>query len=189
MKARLIALLLVFGAMATMSSTASAAEYKIDPVHSSVVFRIRHMSAAPVFGRFNTKSGTINFDKQNPGNSSIEITVDPASVDTGNTKRDEHVSSPDFLSVKEFPSMSFKSTSVSMESNNLWKVEGNLTVKGVTKPITLDVKYSQGEGAEGVVIHGFYTEFTIRRRDFNITSFDDKALGNEVTLYIGIEAK
>ena len=183
----------IIGAVAVVAAAgySSAAEsWSVDPVHSSVMFRIKHNNVAPFFGRFNGKTGTVVFDEANPANSSISITVDPATVDTGNEKRNGHIMSPDFLSAKEFPEMSFKSTSVSKSADGTLKVVGDLSVHGVTKSTTLKVSHTSSSGMKGEQLHGFYTEFTIKRADFNIgASFPDTALSEEVTMYISLECK
>lgn len=184
--------LLTFGiglfALLAMIGTAGAAEtWNVDNVHSSVVFRIKHNDAAWFFGRFNEKSGSITVDDANPANSSITINVDPASVDTANEKRNTHIMSPDFLSVKEFPAMSFKSTKIEANGEGKLKVTGMLEIKSVKKEISFDVFESRGKGMKGEDIRGYYTEFSIMRRDFNITEFPDTALSNQITMYISLE--
>lgn len=168
----------------------AAEELTVDPVHSSIVFRIEHMSAAPVFGRFNQKSGTIMLDSQDPANSKVSFTVDPASVDTGNEQRNEHLRSPDFFSAKEFPVMKFESSSVSKVDDSTWRVKGMLEMHGVEREITFTANHKVGEGMKGEPIHGFYTEFVVNRANFNIgPGFDNDALSHEVMVYISLEAK
>ncbi|MEZ5338041.1 MAG: YceI family protein [bacterium] len=191
MYSRILAVALSILAAVAMALPASAADtLTVDQVHSSVVFRIEHNGAAPFFGRFNDKSGTIMLDSADPSKSSIEFTIDPASVDTGNEKRDGHVMSQDFFSAKEFPVMSFKSTSVSKSGEGSWKVKGMLELRGVKKEITINVNHKLGKGMKGEAVHGFYTEFAINRMDFNIgETFDNNALSNEVMMYVSLEAK
>ncbi len=184
-------LLLGLIALLVLAAPAAAAdELSVDPVHSSIVFRIEHMSAAPVFGRFNEKSGSIMLDTANPANSSVSFSIDPASVDTGNAKRDGHLMSPDFFSAKEFPVLKFQSSSVSKGSDGSWRVKGLLEMHGMKQEVSFTAQHKIGKGMKGEAIHGFYTEFTINRMDFNIgPSFDDAALSHEVMLYISLEAK
>jgi len=176
-------------AILSLAGSAGAAEtWTVDNVHSSILMRIRHNDVSWVFCRFNQKSGTITVDPADPSRSSIEFSVDPASFDSGNEKRDAHVMSPDFLSVKEFPKMGFHSTKVESTGKGKYKVTGTLEIKGVSKQVTFDVSESRGKGMKGEELAGWYTEFSIKRRDYNITEFSDSALSDEVVIYVSLEA-
>ena len=190
MKHRLTAMLLAAITLIALALPAGAAQtLEVDSVHSSVVFEIVHNDVAPFFGRFNGKSGSIELDMDNPAASSISFEIDPSTVDTGNEKRDAHVMSPDFFSATEFPVMSFESSSVSLNDDGSWSVTGMLELRGVSREITLDVMHRMNDGGEQAV-HGFYTEFTINRKDFNIgESFADSSLSEQVTMYVSLEAK
>jgi polyisoprenoid-binding protein YceI len=183
----LLALISLITVFSMISPSFAAETWNVDNVHSSVVFRIKHNDAAWFFGRFNDKSGTITFDDANPANSSIVINVDPASVDSGNEKRDAHIMSPDFLSVKEFPAMSFTSTKVAANGEGQYKVTGILEIKSVKKEVSFDVFESRSKGMKGEDIRGYYAEFSVMRRDFNITEFPDTALSNQITMYVSLE--
>ncbi len=118
--------------------------FALDPSHLEIGFVARHMMVAKVRGRFAKASGVIVID-EDLARSTVDVTIETASVDTREENRDGHLKSPDFLDVERFPAMTFKSTSVTKTGRESWKVEGDLTIKDVTKPVTLDV------ALEGVV--------------------------------------
>jgi polyisoprenoid-binding protein YceI len=166
-----------------------AASMAVDSVHSSVVFRVKHMDVAWFYGSFQKIAGEFKLDEQNPAGSSVSIEIDAESVDTNDDKRDLHLKGPDFFSVKEFPKITLKAKTASKKGGD-WEVPGELTMHGVTKPVTLVVKPTgmiddprMGKKA------GFETEFTIKRSDFGMTyGIDKKALGDEVKVMVSIEA-
>jgi len=185
---QVLALALLLPALAT----AQPAVYKVDPNHSSVGFSIRHF-VSNVPGRFRDFNGVIKYDRQNPAASSVEFTVQAASITTDNTDRDEHLRSADFFDVQKFPTLTFTSTKVAARDANTLDVTGDLTLHGVTKPITIPVsilgtmKGPRGEKA------GFETSFTLNRKEYGIVwnrVFDagNTLLGDEVRVSIGIEA-
>jgi polyisoprenoid-binding protein YceI len=133
-------------------------------------------------GRFNKIEGT--FDRE--GNV-LDVNVDPASVDTANAKRDEHLRSPDYLSVKEFPKLSFKGKSFTKKSENIWEVKGDLSFHGQTKEITVQVeKTGEGKGMQGGTIAGIESTFTVKRSEYGM-NFMPQALSDEITITIGAE--
>lgn len=165
----------------------AADTYELDPAHSHLVFKINHLGLADQFGRFNDFSGTVIVDEKTPAKSKVEVTVKTASVDTNNEKRDEHLRSPDFFNAKQFPTLTFKSTKVEAEGKDTYKVTGNLTLNGVTKPVTFTFKKT-GEGKDPWGGHrmGGETKFTIDRTQFGI-NFMPEGLGKEVTLMLTFE--
>lgn len=174
-------------AVTPMVAPAAAATFTVDPVHSTLVYRIRHNGVAPFHGRFNKVEGAFALDPENPASGQIELTVDAASVDTANQRRDGHLKSGDFFNVEQFPEITFKSTKIEKGENGDFKVTGDLTLHGVTKPITVDLKHAQRTTERGTVA-GLATEFTIKRSDFDMTyGLQNGGLGDEVTLMIGIE--
>ena len=161
--------------------------YTIDPVHSSMVFRIKHNNVAYFYGRFNEIKGTIKLDSSN--DSSLELSIPIAGVDTGNQKRDQHLKSPDFFNAEKFPTSTFKSTKVTKASDSTFDVTGDLTMHGVTKPVTLKLeKTGQASNPRGGELIGFETTFTISRKDFGITYMPD-GLGDDIRISVGLEAK
>jgi polyisoprenoid-binding protein YceI len=156
-------------AFALAAPTLAATTYTIDPNHSTVEFKVRHfLSRVP--GEFNDFSATIVRDDQNPANSSVEFAIQAASIDTGVEKRDNHLRSADFFDVANHPTITFKSSKVEKVSDSQYKVTGQLTLRGVTKVITLAVDYA-GEMPDGSggVRAGFSTETNLDRKEFNIS--------------------
>ena len=163
----------------------SAAGYSIDGSHSSVVFRIAHLGVAPFYGRFNEVSG--DFTLEDGG--SINVVVKADSVDSNNEQRDNHLKSPDFFNVKQFPEITFSSTSVQETGDNTYDVEGELTMLGTSKPVKVSfTKMGEGERGRFGYRAGLETVVTIKRSDFGMTFYlDNGALGDEVKLFIGLE--
>jgi polyisoprenoid-binding protein YceI len=160
--------------------------FKIDPVHSSVLFGIKHLGVTDFYGVFKDISGTVTFDKADPAKSSVDLTVPVESIDSRNPKRDQHLKSPDFFNAKQFPTLSFKSKKVEA-SGDTYKISGDFTLHGVTKPITVEFKKGgEGKGMEGEVRGGGETRFTIKRSDYGMT-FMQGALGDEVSIILSFE--
>ena len=170
---------LSFGAAAL----APAASYKVDPVHSFVNFKVSHLGVGYVWGRFDAPEGSFNTDE---GKEAFEAKVATDKIDTGVAKRDQHLKSPDFFNAKQFPELTFKSTGVKKSGENQYEVNGDMTVHGVTKSITVNLtktgeaKTQMGERA------GFDGSFTIKRSDFGM-SFMPGAVGDEITVYVDME--
>jgi polyisoprenoid-binding protein YceI len=165
--------------------TAHADTFKIDPVHSSIAFSIKHLGVTDFYGRFNDVSGQVVFDKADPSKSSVEVTIPVESVDTHNEKRDQQLKSPDFFNAKQFPTIVFKSKSVE-GSGDTYKATGDLTLHGVTKPLTLEIKKGP-EGKElGEIRGGGEARFTIKRSDFGM-NFMQEVVGDEVTVLLSLE--
>lgn len=185
-------LLVIAGAAALAFGVAGAgaapADYAVDPVHSSVIFRVKHAGVAYVYGRFNTFSGTFRIDDENPANANVSMTVDVASVDTGNEKRDQHLKSPDFFNVAQFPRMTFESTSVTKKADDRYAVKGDLTLHGKTNPVEIEMAKT-GEGTwRGARIVGFEGTTTLKRSDYGMTNMLD-AVGDEIRFTIAVEAR
>ena len=156
-------------ALLMISVNAHAADYTIDPAHTFVQFHISHLGFSTLAGRFDKVQGGFNWDKASPQASAINITIEAASVDSNWPERDKHLRSPDFLSVEEFPEASFKSTKFNGDATG-GKLEGDLTLHGVTKPIVIDVK-AVGEGKDpwGGYRAGFDGTTSIQRSDFGVS--------------------
>ena len=168
--------------VASIAADARAAEnYQIDPIHSVILFRVKHMDVGFFYGRFNGPQGNFTFDEQNPSSSAFQAQVKAADFDSGNQKRDEHVRGPDFLSAKEFPTVTFKSTSVEPAGANRFKLSGQLTLHGVTKPVTLNLEKTGGN-AERV---GFEGTMDIKRSDFGIKGV--QGISDEVRLIVAFQ--
>ena len=164
--------------------------YNIDAVHSSVLFRAKHMGVAYNYGRFNEFSGNIVLDDTDVSKSKVEFEVKSASVDTANAKRDQHLRSSDFFSVKQFPVITFKSTNVSAkaEQENMLEVTGELNLHGVKKSITIDVEITGKKTVPqaGEVI-GFHTVFDIKRSEYGF-NFGMEGVNDDIQIIISVEA-
>jgi polyisoprenoid-binding protein YceI len=186
--------MIVLGAAA---ATAQPKAYKIDPSHSLVGFNVRHFfSRTP--GRFKEFSGEIQFDEKNLAASSVEVTIQAASIDTENERRDGDLRSPNFFNTDTFTTLNFKSTKVVPGPEKSFLIYGDLTIRGVTKPVTLDATY-MGSGQVGMggrpprTIAGFEARTTINRKDYGIVwnrTLDQGGtmLGDEVAITLQVEA-
>jgi polyisoprenoid-binding protein YceI len=161
--------------------------YRVDPVHSSVVFRIKHFNVGYIHGRFNQIAGTVTFDPNNPDKASFDLQVKADSIDTNNTARDKHLKGPDFFNVQEFPSITFKSKQVRPVSDRMYEVTGDLTLHGVTQPVTAKLEYvGTGKDPRGTERIGFETTFTIRRSEFGMKGMLGD-IGDEVRITAAFE--
>lgn len=146
------------------------AQWNIDPTHTSAEFSVRHMMITNVRGKFETVSGVINFDEANPAASSIDVTIDVNTVNTGVADRDNHLRSADFFDVEKFPTITFKSTNVQLNSDNSAKVTGDLTIRDVTRSVVIEGEYlGQHKTPFGTTITGFNGTTQINREDFGLT--------------------
>lgn len=168
--------------------------WTVDKSHSSAEFKIRHFMAN-VTGRFKSFDAVIHLDRTKPSNSSVEFTIDAATIDTNSNNRDEHLKSPDFFDVAKYPTITFKSTSIAAnaKTKDLYDVTGDLTMRGVTKRVTLPVQFlGFGRGPNGNEKAGFEIETTINRKDFGIVwnrTLDEGGvmLGEDVKVSINLE--
>ena len=168
--------------------------WKIDTSHSGITFSVRHMVVSKTRGRFTKWSGEIHFDSQEPTASSVEVTIDPASIDTADAQRDAHLRSPDFFDVEKYPFASFRSTKVELQRNDWLRITGDLTVHGVTKPVILEAKY-EGSGKDpwGAERAGFIATTSIDRKDYGLKwnqalETGGLLVGEKVELTLEIEA-
>jgi polyisoprenoid-binding protein YceI len=172
---------------------ASAAEkFAIDPVHSTIGFRVKHLFSH-VTGRFEDVSGTITIDPAKPENSSVEVSIATKSVNTSNEKRDTHLRSADFFDVEKFPAMTFKSKSVKRTGEDTADVTGDFTLHGVTKEVTLKVKFlGKGKGMTGGLLTGWEAKTTLKRADYGLVWSKlvegVSVVGDEVEISLEIEA-
>ncbi|MEZ4616444.1 MAG: YceI family protein [Caldilineaceae bacterium] len=143
--------------------------WQIDSAHSEVAFSVRHMMISTVRGRFNTVNGTVEFDEEMPGNSSVNVEIDAASIDTREQQRDDHLRSPDFLDVATYPTITFVSKRVEPVDANHGKITGDLTIHGVTQEVVLDTEYAgQAKSPWGSTSAGFSAKTKINRKDFGL---------------------
>lgn len=179
----------------TTATSATAADYKVDTSHTGVTFKIRHLFTK-VDGRFDEFQGTVKFDPDNFADSSVEGTIQAASINTFNEKRDAHLRKPDFFDVEKYPTITFKSTRVTDVDSTAKtaKLHGDLTMHGVTKPIVLDVTYlGTGKDPWGNMRGGFHAETTLNRKDFGLNwnqtlETGGLLVGEEVEVELNVEA-
>ena len=185
-------LLLAAAALALVSTAALAAEYEIDPAHSSIGFKAKHV-VGKVPGRFHKFSGAFTYDPKNPKAWKAEATIDAASIDTDVEQRDKHLKSDAFFDVEKCPTIAFKSTKVEGVKGDHFKLAGDLTMHCVTKPVVLDVE-SNGAGKDpwGNESASFSATAKVNRKDWGInwnkTLDNGTMLGDDVAINIGIEA-
>ncbi|MBI5095005.1 MAG: YceI family protein [Candidatus Hydrogenedentes bacterium] len=174
----------------TVASTAMAADtYKVDPVHSSAQFRIRHLGVSNVTGHFTEFSGEVTLDAADATKNAVQMEIKTASIDTDNEARDKHLESADFFNVEKFPAMTFKSTSFKKSGDATFDVKGDFTLLGVTKPVTVSVEQvGTGKDKDGNALVGFETTFTIKRSDYGMTKMVGASLiGDEVKITVAVE--
>ncbi len=178
----IIALMLLTSTLSLAASTT----YKVDPVHSFVIFRIKHMDVGHVYGRFNEPNGTITIDDADPAKSSFTLELQVQKVDTGVQKRDDHLRSSDFFNAKQFPTIKFASKEV-RKSDKGYEVTGDLTMHGITKSITINLEQT-GQAAMGQrQLIGFESTVDLKRSDFGIKFMLGPA-ADDVRLIISLEA-
>jgi polyisoprenoid-binding protein YceI len=171
------------------STIPAAGTYTFDPAHTHVGFNVRHMMVAKVRGYFAAPAGTFTV-AEDPTQSSVEVELDWSTVETGDPKRDANLRSPDFFNVEKFPTITFKSTSIQRVHGKL-QVTGDLTLTGITKPVTLDVEgpTAPQKGMQGGQVIGLSATGVIHRSDFNFGSkFAPPMLGDDVQITIDLEA-
>ena len=194
MKSRISKTAIAIAMLIALPVLAHADTWQIDPAHTNVEFTVRHMMISNVKGQFQKTTGTITINGNDPASATIDATIDASSVDTRVERRDTHLKSPDFLDVAKYPTITFKSTKVEADGPGKFKVTGDLTLHGVTKPVVLDVESS---GAPVKVMGGLHAGASattkINRSDFGLTW--NKALetggvvvGDEVAISIDVEA-
>lgn len=172
--------------LAVGTGPAVADEYTVDGMHKSVSFKASHLGLSWTHGRFNDVSGSFQIDPADAGKCSFSLTIKAESVDTGFAKRDDHLRSPDFFNVKQFPTLAFQSTEVKPIKDG-YQVTGNFTLHGVTKSVSFPlVGGRKAELPKGVQRTGFSTELSIKRSDFGMDKMTE-AIGDEVFISISFE--
>ena len=174
--------------------SAAASEWNIDPDHSTAQFSVKHMMVTTVRGHFDKLTGSASLNDQDLGRSSIDVQIDAASINTRNDKRDGHLRSPDFFDAEKHPKITFKSTKISKAGKNRWKVLGDLTMRGVTKPVTLDVEgpTPAQKNLGGLSVRGVVATGKINRKDWGLTwnkglETGGVLVGDEVTIQMDVE--
>ena len=179
---------------AAQAQDATTAVYQIDPAHSTIGFAVRHLMINNVLGRFNEFAGKLNYHAADITRSSVEFTAKTASVDTGVARRDNHLRTPDFFDVQQYPEMTFKSSKVERKGKDAYVVHGTFTLHGVSKEIAIPFKlFGPIKDPQGKQRLGIEAGLTINRQDYGIkyNSVVDGvglAVGNEVQITLLLEA-
>ncbi|MEM8952381.1 MAG: YceI family protein [Pseudomonadota bacterium] len=178
-------------AISPTSAKAEAADFVLDPTHTSITFFVSHIGYADTAGMFLESEGTFSYDEEAKELKSAAITVKTDSVFTNHDKRDEHLRNADFLNTSEFPEMTFVATKAEKISDTEGKVTGDLTLLGVTNPITLDVTFNKAGNypfGDGHYALGFDATGSFNRSDFGMSyGVDGGIVGDEIKLVIGAE--
>ncbi len=178
-----------FAVMPLLGAAQAADRYKIDPMHTNILFVVDHLGFSNMIGQFQDFEGSFDFDGKSVEGAAVKIVVKTASVDTDHEARDKHLKSPDFFNAQEFPEMTFVSTGFESTGEKTAKMTGDLTLAGVTKPITLDVTFNKADKFPmdpNVFIAGFSAKGTLNRLDYGV-KYAAGAISDNVMLWIEAE--
>ena len=200
MTKRLATILFALSASVLLSATprafAGTTTFDLDPAHTAAQFAVKHLVVSTVRGTMGQVTGTLQFDEVDPAKSSVEATIDVRGIDTNDAKRDEHLRGPDFFDVANYPTITFKSKSAERIADGKYKVAGDLTIKGVTKEVVLEVEGATKPFKDpfGNIKLGGVARTKINRQDFGVSwsrTMDGGGLvvGNDVDIIIDIEVK
>jgi polyisoprenoid-binding protein YceI len=186
MKKMIIASLLVMG---MVSTPVFAENYVLDikGAHAFIQFKIKHLGYSWLLGRFNKFDGSFSYDEKNPSAAKIVVDIDPSSIDSNHAERDKHLRGEDFLNVKEYPEARFVSTSFQDKGNGKAVLKGDLTLRGITRPIVIDVEHiGHGKDPWGGYRRGFAGKTILVLKDFGI-NYDLGPGSREVEMFLSIE--
>jgi polyisoprenoid-binding protein YceI len=159
----------------------------VDPVHSFIIFKVKHLGAGHVYGRFTDLSGTVEVDDATGDLVAATFDVKAMTLDTAVVKRDEHLKGPEFLNVKAFPEIVYKTTKVHAAGKDTYELTGNLTLHGVTKPLVARAtRIGVGKAPDGTVITGYEATFTVMRSEFDVKTMPG-AISEEVYMTVAVE--
>jgi polyisoprenoid-binding protein YceI len=194
MKKLISASFLTFAALALTASSARAATWEIDGAHTAATFKVRHLAVSWVRGQFGTVTGTIDYEAGKPESIKADVSIDVASIDTSNEKRDEHLRSPDFFDVAKHPKITFKSKRVQKAGAEGFELVGDLTIRGTTKEVALKVEAPAAPTKDpwGNTKTGTTATLTINRHDFGVAfnkvlETGGLVVGNDVHITLEIE--
>jgi polyisoprenoid-binding protein YceI len=174
-------------AMISVPALAATSTWNLDPFHSNAQFFVKHLGISTVQGDFTKVTGTVLLDDQDVTKSSVSVTIDVNSIDTRVQRRDDDLKSEHFLNAAQFPTITFQSTKVTKTGDNTLKVTGNLTIRGVTKEVTLDVTGPTAPiSAMGSQRRGASATTKINRQDFGVAA-DPGMVGDDVSILIDLE--
>lgn len=168
------------------AGVSSAANYELEASHTSVVFAVSHLGYSYTYGRFDKVSGSFVLSESDPSQNEFKVAIVTDSIDTNDTKRDEHLRGADFFSAKQFPTITFESRSVA-QSENGFTLVGDMTMHGVTKSISIPLQFlGSGPGPGGGQRAGFLANFKVKRSDYGMTNMLE-AIGDEITVTMSFE--
>ena len=180
----------LFTLLVAISPASAAESYQLDGSHTSVIFGVSHMGLSYTYGRFNEVKGSYELDRENLAASKFNMLINADSIDTNSQGRDQHLKGPDFFNASQFPAIRFESTKVvpkKVEGKTVLTITGNLTMHGVTKPITFDLlMVGEGQGPRGDFRTGFHTDTKIMRSQFGMTNMIPN-IGDEIAVTISFE--
>jgi polyisoprenoid-binding protein YceI len=171
-------------------ASAQVETWQIDPNHSAAQFAVRHMGISTVRGAFSKISGTVQYDPNDPSKTMIDVTIDTNSIDTRVEARDKDLRSPRFFDVEKYPTITFKSKHAESAGKGKMKITGDLTIKGVTKEVVLDVEGPNGpiKDPQGGQHMGASATTQINRQDFGVSALPG-GIGNDVQIILDVEMK
>jgi len=163
--------LLALSSLFLSPALALASTWDIDPAHSTVEFSVRHMMVTTVKGQFQKVKGTVELDEKDPSKSTVEVSIETASIDTREAKRDAHLKSPDFFDAAKFPALTFKSTKIEKAGKGKFKITGDLTMHGITKVVVLAVEGPSASIKDpyGRTVRGVMATGKLDRKDWGMT--------------------
>ena len=183
----------VVAAPAAAVAVAAPIAFTVDASHSQVLFKVRHLGVSTVTGRFSKFSGTFQYDPQTKQGASVAFEIDAASINTDNERRDGHLRSPDFFETEKYPKISFTSTRVDRQGDGTYRITGNLTMHGVTKPVTLTAEMLGPNKSGQNWVAGINATGKISRKEFGLVwdrvTEGVSVVGDEITLQVELEAK
>ena len=172
-------------ALMSMPALAATSTWNLDPYHTNAQFFVKHLGISTVQGEFTKVNGSVTLDDSDITNSSVDVTIDVNSIDTRVSRRDDDLKSDGFFDAAKFPAITFKSTKVTKSGDNTLKVTGDLTIKGVTKSVTLDVTGPSAPiSAMGSQRRGFSATTKVNRNDFGVSKDPAPMIGDEITILL-----
>ncbi|MFZ9691965.1 MAG: YceI family protein [Phycisphaerales bacterium] len=166
----------------------AAGAYTVDGVHSNAHFKVQHLGAGMFWGRFDDVKGSMSYTPGAAGTLEFDVQIPIAGIHSGNDNLDKHLLSPDFFNAKEFPEMTFKSSKAAPAEGGMWKVDGELTLLGVTKPVTAMVEFTGAANKGRGMRVGFEASFAINRSEFGMGyGVENGSLGDKVFVVVGLE--
>lgn len=169
------------------ASQAESGAYRLETSHTQILFSIRHMGLTEYYGRFDKMSGTLNYNAGQPEHSAVNVTIDTGSVDTPSARLNDTLKGADVFNTEKFPQATFKSTGMTRTDASHGTITGDLTIRGVTKPVTLNVTFTgtENDPLDDSRVLGFHAETTVKRSDFGITGMVwEPLVGNDIHIII-----